>query len=298
MELHQLRYAVSIARHLNFSKAAAELCVTQPALSHQIAKLEAEIGSTLFERKTRSVKLTAAGEQFVRQAETVLAGFDDLQQSMQAYRSVQAGILRLGTLPLSGAQTITAVIPSFQSQHPGIQIRITEAGGSHELLKLLLAGELDIAYVFPPKDKDYGTKILFHPLIKGNLVLLTAKQHRLAATSQVALPDAAAESFIFPHNSHSMYSVALNACRTSGFEPKIACECSQLTTVCDLVANGFGIAFASSQSVAAPLPANVQAIPIVPPIDRTLCLAVLAHKLHSPVISRFAEFMFRTLPPV
>lgn len=293
-ELHQLRYVVQIAKHLNFSRAADDLCVTQPTLSHQILKLEEELGVSLFERRTRSVKPTVAGQRFIDQAEKVLADLECLRQSMQEYSSCVSGDIRIGVLPVAGSPNLTSFIPAFRKNYPGIRIRIIEAAGSHELMKLLLAGSIDVACLIPQPEQSYKVPIRFYPLISGRVVLVTAENHRFANRQHISLFEAADEMFILPPVTHSIYDVALSACRASGFEPKIACECGQLTTLLNLVAKGVGISFASSQLVEASLPAGICVIPFEPVIERTICLAALAVR-HQPIISTFCDFMLKAV---
>lgn len=297
MELHQLRYVIQVAQHLNFSKAAIELCITQPNLSHQILKLENEIGVTLFERKTRSVKPTPAGEKFVEHAKKVLAELETLSLVMQEFRSASTGTIILGILPSIGDHGLTTHIPEFQNRYPGIQIRIIEADGSYDLIKMLLTGSIDVAYLIPPHDKNYSDQINFHPIAKGKIVLITSKNHRFATKGHIILSDASEERFILPPVSHSMYNAALNVCRSSGFEPRISCECSQLNTLFNLVAKGLGIGFISSQFVESSLLSDVSMITFEPLIERTGCIAILKDKRQLPVISVFRDFILNSLQP-
>jgi DNA-binding transcriptional LysR family regulator len=291
MELQQLRYAVQVAHHLNFSKAAAELFVTQPNLSHQVLKLETEIGVSLFERKTRSVKLTPAGEKFVDGAKKILTDLERLSQSMDEYRAAGTGEIRIGTLPFSGNLGLTPYIPDFQKGYPGIRIKIVEMAGSNELIRLLLAGSIDVACGIPQASKDIGRKIKIYPIFKGHVVLITNAQHRFLHKQPVSLADAAEEFFILPPVTHSMRELALNACRECGFEPKIACECSQLNTLFNLVAKGLGIAFVSSQFIDSSSLADIRVVPFEPRIERTIDLAIREDRHQLPVIAAFRDFM-------
>ena len=296
MELQQLRYAIQVARHLNFSKAAAELFVTQPNLSHQILKLETELGVSLFERKTRSVKLTPAGEKFVASAKKILTELEMLSQSMHEYGALNAGEIRIGTLPFSGNMGLTPYIPDFQKTYPGIQIKIMEVAGSNELLKLLTAGNIDVACVIPQSDKDVGLPVKLYPLSQGSVVLITHLAHRFAQEKQVALSDAAEELFILPPVTHSMRDIALSTCRKCGFEPRTACECSQLNTLFNLVAKGFGISFISSQSVEFSTPPDIKLVPFEPHIERTIYLAIREDMTRLPLIAAFRDFMLNSIP--
>lgn len=291
MELHQLQYVIQVAEYLNFSRAAERLCVTQPTLSHQISKLEDEFGVTLFERKTRSVKLTPAGEKFVEQAKKVMAELDILRSEMQMNRSVGSGNIRIG-LPAADAHGMAACVSAFRRSYPGIQLKIVENAGSEELIKLLLTGNVDIACVLPLPDKDYGAQIEFYPLISGELMLITSKQHRFAQRKHIKLAEAAQEYFVFAPVTHSMYIVALNACRRSGFEPRIACECAQLNNLLSFVAKGLGISFVSSQFVNS-LPPDIRVISFEPAMERTVALAVMKNKHQMPVVSVFRDFVLQ-----
>jgi len=294
MELHQLHYVLQVAKHLNFSRAAAGFCVTQPNLSRQILKLEAELGVSLFERKTRSVKLTIAGIDFVARAEMILSELEALHEAMQEYGTLASGDIRIGILSAGGQKVITQ-IPAFQKKHPSIHIHIIEGGGSPDLLKSLQEGKIDIAYLIQPDDTTQHKRIQFYPLITGSVVLITCANHRFVSQKQIALAEAANENFIFPPRSHSIYNVALNACRASGFEPNITCECGHFNTIIDLVKTGLGISFASSPIVDSLQLPTIRVIPFVPFIERTVCLATWEDKHQQPVISVFRDFMINAI---
>ena len=290
MELHQLRYVVQVAKHLNFSKAADELYLSQPNLSQQISKLETEIGVTLYERKTRSVKLTPAGEVFVRHAEKILAELDNLQLAMQECSGLGAGEIGIGILS-AGGQRLISHFPAFQKQYPGVHLRIVESAGSPELIHLLQSGQIDVAYLIQPATHNHDHKLRFDPLIRGSIVLIVDERHRFADRERISFSELAAERFVFPPRALSMHNSILNVCRASGFEPKITCECGPLNTVLDLVAAGLGVAFASSPILDALQLKQVKTIFLDPVIERTVSLATLEDKHHLPVISVFRNFM-------
>ena len=297
MELHQLRYAVKVAKHLNFSKAAAELYLSQPNLSHQIAKLETELGVSLYERKTRFVRLTAAGEIFIAHAEKVLSELDALHQAMQGCGVLSSGDLTIGLLS-AGGQRIISHLPAFQKKYPGIHIRIVEVAGSPELMSLLQAGQIDVAYLIQPSTNQQDKKIRFDPLIHGVLSLIVTNKHRFANRKRLAFSELSAESFVFPPRALSMHTLILNACRAGGFEPKITCECGPLNTVLDLVTAGVGVAFASSPILNVLHLPHVKTIPLDPAIERTAGLAALEDKHQTPAVSAFRSFMIEAISMV
>lgn len=291
MELHQLRYVIQVAKRNHFSKAAQDLCITQPTLSQQIVKLEAEIGVKLFERKSRSVKLTTAGEEFIIYAKRALSEIDRLQQTMQEHTSLETGHIRIGALATIGNLRLTGLIASFQRRYPGIHLHLIEAG-SQDLIELLQARDIDVAFLIPPPDDLSILPIRLYPLLEGQVVLVAGKDHPLSSTKEVLLVDLAHEKFIFPPRSHSLYEIVLKTCHTSGFEPNIICECSQLETMFGLAADGFGIAFATSQVVNTSSRANdLSIITFSPLIKRTTCLALLADMRHLPAVTAFRDYV-------
>ncbi|WP_312337683.1 LysR family transcriptional regulator [Anaerospora hongkongensis] len=295
MELHQLRYVIQVAKYKHFSKAANDLCITQPTLSQQIVKLEGEIGIKLFDRKSRSVKLTTAGEEFIIYAKRALAEIDRLRQIMQEHTSLEKGHIKIGALPIIGNLRLTGLIASFQKSYPGIHIHLVEAG-SGDLIKLLQTGDIDVAFLIPPPDDIPNFPVRFYPLIEGRVVLIAGKGHPLASKEAISLTDVAGENFIFPPRSHSLYDIALNSCRANGFEPNIVCECSQLETMFGLAVDGFGIAFATSQVAATSSRSSDMAVLAFEPlIKRTTCLALLNDTRHLPAVIAFKDFVLNSI---
>ena len=296
MQINQLRYAVQVARQLSFSKAADLLCVTQPALSHQIQKLEAEIGVPLFERKTRSVRLTYAGELFVSEAGRILADLESLRKSMQEIRLARAGNLRIGTTSSQVLPGLFEQVSDFQQQCPGVHVQIVETAGSLSLTQRLVEGEVDAAFLLVSAEDMLDARIRFYPLNRGRVALVTPEGHRLAGQATVRLRDLAGESFIFPGRALSMHGLVLKLCRESGFEPRIVCECDQVETVLGFVANGKGVAFVSSQSLLPPRAlAGLHVSQIEPAVERVSCLAVATEKMRQPIVKMFRDFLLESL---
>lgn len=298
MQINQLKYAVQVAKLLSFSRAADHLCVTQPALSHQIQKLEDELGVPLFERKTRSVRLTYAGELFVSDAVKILADLESLRKSMQEIRLARAGNLCVGTTSTQIVPDLFAHVAAFQQQCPGIRVQIVETAGSLSLTEMLANGEVDAAFLIASAEDMLDARIRYHPLIRGRVVLITGAGHRFAGSGRVRLRDLAGESFIFPGRALSLHALALKLCREAGFEPKILCECDQVDTVLNFVAGGKGVGFVSSQSLLTRQDTRVSAIPLSPVVERVSCLAVATEKMRNPIVEMFRTFLLEAIPAV
>lgn len=144
MELSTMRSVVKLAETANYSRAAEQLFITQPALSQQIHSLEEELGLKLFERTTRRVSLTRPGEEFVRRARQILREVERLSQSMDICRREMLGSLSIGLLGTLSHLNIPQYINSFQTVYPNIQIRF-QIGWSATLIEQVLHQELDAA---------------------------------------------------------------------------------------------------------------------------------------------------------
>lgn len=145
MELRQLVYAEAVARHRHFTRAAQELHVSQSALSHQIKRLEAELGCELFERSTRRVIPTEAGETLAERARRVIAEVDGVRGELDQLRGLVRGRISIGALLPAGELDVTALLARFSQAFPGIEVGLRE-GTAADLLRLLEAGDLDAAF--------------------------------------------------------------------------------------------------------------------------------------------------------
>lgn len=145
MELRQLAYAEAVARHRHFTRAAEELHVAQSALSHQIRRLEAELGVELFERTSRRVVPTEAGTALARRARRVLAELDGVRGELDELRGLVRGRISIGALLPAGEIEVTTVLARFNQAFPGIEVGLRE-GTAAEMLALIETGELDVAF--------------------------------------------------------------------------------------------------------------------------------------------------------
>src|SRR3954454_11861588 len=145
IELRQLVYAEAVARHRHFTRAAQELHVAQSALSHQIRRLEAELGTELFERTSRRVVPTEAGEAVAARARRVLAEVEGVRDELDALRGLVRGRIAIGALLPAGEVEVTTVLARFSREFPGIEVGLRE-GTAEDLRRLIDADELDVAF--------------------------------------------------------------------------------------------------------------------------------------------------------
>jgi LysR family transcriptional regulator, transcription activator of glutamate synthase operon len=145
MELRQLVYAEAVARHRHFTRAAEELHVAQSALSHQIRRLEAELGTELFERTSRRVVPTEAGEAVAARARRVLAEVEGVRGELDELHGLVRGRISIGALLPAGGIEVTTLLARFTQAHPGIEVGLRE-GTAADMLELIRSDELDAAF--------------------------------------------------------------------------------------------------------------------------------------------------------
>ena len=169
MNLFQLRYFVTLAKMQHYTKAAHELCITQPSLSHAISQLEAELGVALFEKSGRNTTLTSFGEEFLICANRTLATLDSGVSSLQ--RSARGdGLIRLGMLRSLGISFIPQLAARYLASHPEHDVRFTfHTGSTGDLVNGLSARDYDLIFCsMPPETESLDTV----PITHEDLVLI------------------------------------------------------------------------------------------------------------------------------
>lgn len=149
MQFQQLQYFVAVAEARHFTRAADLVHVAQPSLSQQIKALERELGADLFLRARGNITLTAAGEALLPLARRILADAETARHEVQELVQLRAGRVRLGATPSVCTGLLPDVLRAFHDRYPGVRLLIEE-GGSHDLVRELARGALDLALVVLP----------------------------------------------------------------------------------------------------------------------------------------------------
>jgi DNA-binding transcriptional LysR family regulator len=197
MELQQMRYVVAVAETSNFTRAAEQCLVVQSALSHQIARLERELGARLFDRTSRRVRLTPAGEAFLPAARQALDAADRARAEVAAAAGEIRGRLAIGAIPTVTAVDLPTALKQFHLRHRAVRISL-RSGASEELAEGVRQGALDAAFLgLPPGVRPKGVR--GHELARGDLVAMVAPGHPLVDEADVDLRRLADEPFVdFP----------------------------------------------------------------------------------------------------
>ncbi|WP_017627612.1 LysR family transcriptional regulator [Nocardiopsis chromatogenes] len=239
MELQQMRYVVAVAEEHNFTRAAERCRVVQSALSHQVARLERELGTRLFERTSRRVRLTPAGEAFLPAARQALEAAERARAEAGAAAGEVRGRLRLGAIPTVTAVDLPALLGRFRERYPkaGVALRTI---GSEVMIEQVRRGELDAALLGVPIDMQVPG-LRMRELATNRLVAIVAPAHPLAGRGRVGLREVAAEVFIdFPAGSAGR-AQSDQAFAAAGLHREVAFEVSGADMMVRLVREGVGV---------------------------------------------------------
>jgi DNA-binding transcriptional LysR family regulator len=282
MDLKHLRAAVAVADHLHFGHAAAALGVAQPPLSQQVKALETELGVTLFERTTRAVALTPAGEAFVADARTALSMVDSAARRARAAGRGESGELVIGMVGSSVHHPLPTIIRAFRARYPDVALTFHVLPTVTQVERLRAAA-LDLGLLRPPLPGPADDLELVS-VSREPLVAVLPSDHRLAGRRRIAVSTLAKEPFVlFPRAlGPGLHDEITALCRRGGFTPDIAQEAVQLPTIVGLVAAGCGVSILPG-SAAQPRP-EVVFVP-VSPLVRLVDLAIALPRANRSVVA-------------
>ncbi len=260
IELRQLNQFVAVAEELSFRKAATRLHMSQPPLSNAVKRMEEELGRPLLDRSRRHVRLTPAGEVFLREARRTLTQAAHAVTLAQRATGDSAGSIRLSFVASAALGTLPDLIRKFREEHPEVEV-IVDADTTGAQLQSLRRDAIDIALVVGPLQESKG--LVIDSFRAEKMVLAVPVGHRFASAKTVQLSHMAEESFIaFPFSAGPGFeSIFLAACQRAGFFPKLVQEASQMVTKIMLVASGAGVAMVPASFAALKMP-NVVYVPV------------------------------------
>src|SRR5947209_7860755 len=292
MELRQLRYLVALAEELNFTRAAANEHVAQPALSQQIRRLEDEMGLALVERTTRHVALTEAGQLLAVRARRILAELETISVEMEALRGVDTGHVTIGAMHTMGPIDISLAIALFHQRHPNVGLTVREQT-SEEMAEMLRVDELDLAFLsVTERVEAHGLGL--HQLVAEELVVLLPLDHALSGRRQVRMAELADEQFISFRVGARLRELLFAAGRQAGFEPRVTLESNESQRIRRLVARGFGVAILPCSDAERP-GADVAVSRLVEPsLRRDITLAWREGRRLSPAAAAFLDLARET----
>lgn len=235
IELQQLEQFIALARARNFTRAAAELNLSQSALSRAIQKLEEQVGQPLFERKPREVVLTDLGEILLDRAKEILKLVEDTFSLLS--EAGRHGRIRLGAIPTIAPYFLPELLRGFASRNPHVSVVVQE-DTTENLLKRCSHGEIDLAILAQPLIAKY---LEIEPLFEEELFLVVPSGHELAEREEITAAAIEPYPFVMLNEAHCLSDHVASYCRQQSVQPVTVERISQLATVQELVALGHGI---------------------------------------------------------
>jgi DNA-binding transcriptional LysR family regulator len=284
MELRHLRYFVAVAEELHFGRAAERLFIAQPPLSQQIQQLERELGVSLFQRTSRRVQLTPAGEAFLPEARQVLSGLETAATVARRAARGETGWLGIGFAASATYDLLPSVLHDFRERFPEIALSLRELNAAEQALALH-DRSIHVGFARPYVEQP---EMRVEAVLREPFLVALPESHPLARQSDLALSQLANAPFVsFPEQPLPSYAeVVRTVCEAAGFTPHVVQEVREMQTAISLVAAGLGIAL---------LPASVQHLhrdgvvycPLREPAPRTELAVVSRQDDPSPVLQNF-----------
>lgn len=248
VELQQMRYVVAVAELGSFTRAAERCFVVQSALSHQVARLEQELGTRLFHRTSRQVRLSAAGEAFLPVARQCLDAAERAVAEVAAATGEIRGTLAVGLVPTVAAIDVPVVLREFREQHPQVRLRL-ETGGSDDFLRQVAEGALDVAFLGLPEGREV-TGVGHQLLSRDRHLAVLAPDHRLAVRRRLRLADLADEPFVdFPSGTAGREQ-SDRAFGAAGLVREVVFEVMDMLLMARLIRSGLAVGLLPSGYVA------------------------------------------------
>jgi DNA-binding transcriptional LysR family regulator len=246
LNLHHLRVFSAVAEQGGFSRAAAALRISQPAVSKAVRQLERQVGVPLVERAGRASRLTTAGERLAARARELFGVETAAEEELRALRGLEAGSLRVGASTTIATYMLPPILARFHEAHPAIVLRVVSAN-TRAISRALLERRLDIALVEGPVE---------HPRVESRrwrsdeLVLIAPPDHRLASRRKVSAQELTSERFIVREEGSGTRDVAERALSKHGIHPAVALQLGSTEAVKQAVAAGLGLAIVSRYAAA------------------------------------------------
>ncbi|MBV8959659.1 MAG: LysR family transcriptional regulator [Actinobacteria bacterium] len=239
MELRQLEYFLAVADEGQFTRAARRLHIAQSAISTSIRALERELGTPLFVRTPRQVRLTAPGEAFLVEARRVLAAAGRAAEAVHEVQGVLRGSLRIAGIATPGVLDQVGLVATFARRHPRVCIHY-ERATSMASVAALEADRLDLAFVSLPSRLPSGLEAV--TLRTEPVVLVCPPGHRFAARSSVRVDELSGEAFVGAPPGSVACEVLGQVRLATEAEPEVRAEVNDVDTILDFVEHGLGLA--------------------------------------------------------
>lgn len=278
MEMSQIKYVLSAAKHLNFTKAANECNVSQPALTKGVKALEADLGAPIFHREGRKVLLSDFGRSMLPHLQHIADEAAATQMLAQNFRLLEKVPLRLGVLSTIGHVRLARFLAQFEKSNAGLELSVSEASAP-ELKDKLSEGEIDVAFMTVTEDlqKEFRTRELY----SERYVVVFPPDHRLCHLNAVSLAELSGEKYV-DRLACELREMVMSVCEAKGVELYARFRSEREDWVQAMVAAGIGFAFMPEYSVT--LSGLMQRPLVEPVVERKIAAFTVPGRKYSPAL--------------
>ncbi|MCF6093039.1 LysR family transcriptional regulator [Microaerobacter geothermalis] len=289
MDFYQLNTFYHVAKHMNFTRAAEELSISQPAVSRQIEALEQSLGLKLFHRAGRSVVLTDPGKTLYQMSEQILSLVNRTKSAMESMRNLESGSLHVGTSTTIGNYFIAPIVMKFIERYPGIEITL-EIKSSEEIQNGIEKNILDVA-IFAGATPT--SSLFIEPFLLDELVLVAPKNHPLVSKENISLKDLLQEKFIIRSEGSNTRRTIEEHFKKFGLKLPSAVELNSTEAIKQAVISGSGISFLPKRTVELEVTLGVLQIIDGNDLKATRQFWIAHHKgtYPSPAVLAFTSFL-------
>jgi LysR family cyn operon transcriptional activator len=286
IKYRQLQYFLAAAESLHFSKAAEQLFVTQPTLSHQLAELEAQLGTPLFDRSGKTVRLTHAGTVFRDHARRSIAEVEAGCRALVELEGLQRGEITMGVNQSFVHRLLPPILGEFITRYPGLQLRVDEMSAG-EIERRLAEGSLDLGIAFAPTVLE-DTEL--EPILDERLMLVVRAGHPLAQRPQVRLAELAGIPLVLLSREYATRRLIEKHLAEAGVVPQVACETNTVALMRGLAAASDLAAILPESSVEES--PQLRVLPLVDPVPlRTSAILWPRHRFRTLAARTFAALL-------
>ena len=252
MDVRDLEVFLSVAKHLNYTRAGEEVNLSQPSVSVRIRQLENALGVKLFEQLGKKVALTEAGQMLVPHARRVIAAIEDAKQSIDELQGLEHGSLRIGASTTPGMYLIPKTVAHFKERYPRIEIHLG-IRDTQQIEAGVISNEFDFGFV---GGHLAGDEVAVVPWVTDDLILVVAPKHPLAQKKTVNVNDLQREAFILRERGSATRAAIISHLQKSDLRVEPIMEMENPESVKKGVQSGLGIAFISRFAAEAELKAK------------------------------------------
>jgi DNA-binding transcriptional LysR family regulator len=283
--LNSLVVFYEVVKTNSFSKAADLLFMTQPGVSNHVAQLEAQTGARLLVREKGKFKLTKEGKVIFKYAEKIEAAARGLENTLKAMKGGEKPLLKIATTPVYSRIMMPFILGTFQNANPDIMIKL-DSGNSNDMVKTLVSMENDVVIVANQKTSQ---KLYSFPLIKEDLVLITAKGHPLAHKRSVSLAEIADYPLVIREEGSSTRRVVLSAYGSLNIKPAVLIDMTSTEFIKEWVSQGTGVSLLIKRAVLEDERKHLKAIPLKESLSLEVSVLCLKSRKYDKPIQRFID---------